>query len=176
MSGRPARLRKQLIELLQQRGPMTTTQLADAVGRTRNAVEKSIYHTRDHHPGLIYIAGWQRSLGTGGLPGVMWAAGIGPDAARMPAMSRAEQNARYYREHKAELQEKQRVRRQRPVPAKPGNRTRVQPAEPQRVDRPPMSAMSHMVFAIVRPPARTVTGLVQTLRAPVQHAAAKKGK
>lgn len=167
---RPARLRASILQLLLDRGPMTTTQLATALDIHRTAVDRSIQAARAAEPGCIHIHGWQRQLGTGGCQGALWAAGVGVDVQRPPPLTRKEQNAEYRRTHRDELILKQRERR-KTLPTSAPIRPRVKAEAPKPIVRPPLSAMGHIVFAAVRPQIRTHTALLQALRYGINHAA-----
>lgn len=152
MMGRPPTTRRAVLELLQQRGPMTSADIAAALGLGVHGIRTTIEKTRAADAGLLHIVSWRRSLSTSGRMAAVWAYGPGADAPEPAPLTRSECMRRW--------------RRRR------DGRVEGIAAPDDRPLRGAMNGIGHIVFAATHPPARTVRELLQALRGHVDHQAA----
>lgn len=81
-----ATLQRAIYEALVSRGPLTITELAVHLGRTRNNIWKTIREPR--HKELVHVHSWEPSGPAGGGPQAVFAYGPGVDAPKPKGVAR----------------------------------------------------------------------------------------
>jgi hypothetical protein len=82
-----------VVRMLQERGPMTSRELARALGVPLNFARAKV--CRAKQCGQVYIKEWRREIAGGMIrqyPRAVYAAGSGPDAPKLPRLPRVESN------------------------------------------------------------------------------------
>ena len=107
--------RESILALLASEGPMTAAELTEEIGKTRNAINASLYQMRLYGTKYIRIAHYRRQLGKSGDAAAVFALGPGRDVP-FPKLNtpeeRKKKNARYRDKYRAVLLLRMQKRRQ----------------------------------------------------------------